>query len=68
MIRSPYPPPIFWGGGVPVRVSWRGGGTPYLPTFIRMGYPPKVPKGAPPSRFQARVYVGEHIFRLLQFG
>jgi hypothetical protein len=66
--RVPLPPTNLWGGGCRSR-SLGGVGVP--PTSRHLsgwGTPSKVPKGAPPSHFPARVYVGEHIFRLLQFG
>ncbi|GAB6284044.1 MAG: hypothetical protein STSR0009_02430 [Methanoregula sp.] len=62
------PPPGWLGWGVPVFFFSRG--TPHPPPAIWLeGIPPsKVPKVAPPSRFPARVYVGDTIQFIAQKG
>ena len=54
-----YPRLVCWGGGCRSGARWSVG-YPCLRVTCQWQAPPsKVPKGAPPSRFPARVYVGD---------
>jgi len=54
------------GRGVPVRLSWRVGVPPLSRHRSLAGTPSRVPKVAPPSRFPARVYVGDSLHVIAQ--
>jgi hypothetical protein len=62
------PPTDLLGRGVPIRLSWRVGVPPPSRHQSMAGTPSRVPKVALPSRFLARVYVGDSLQVITQKG